>query len=574
MDLGGFNDNFWAVVAAMFALCLLFLAVVFIIYTEKDKGCLDSEVGRFVVRLLVYFGILLGQIMFIPIVYNLMGVFACVREIKYAGGSLEPFPFRDCTQTCWTGQHAIYAGLATVGLVIYVPLSTYTSLIWQMLHDSLLILEKPHYVAFVAIWKLVLCMVHAFFEPFSLAHATTVWVLVSALLFMTVFRRPSTSSYFDLLSITLHALLFWGALSVICGLFFPTWVTIIMTCVGAVLILVEFWLLNQSRLSQSVGQWAKGTIQHRRRIQKKENLKWLLKAEKRRRLKNVASRNNALYNADNPREVPPLHPDDQSGALEEGFVFRNRETGKMVTLLGMRQSARSAALSSKVLGLELRTAIPSRTPMSFHIRGNQPGTLLIMRSPDATLYNYLRLKVNGYVAFYNAHRKKLSKERPSNVSGDVAAEKYLVAIMGPSHDILPAAKAEEEYAPVELFTPVNNQYLVTILQNAGKDRRSFEGNLRHHAAALSEWIATHRASASYLGRHVCKTFKIDAYRPVKKEHVAGAQTHQYQQKIAELRLEMAKLDANYERQKQAVYAREFARGKTAGAQKRRRSRRR
>ena len=47
--------------------------------------------------------------------------------------------------------------------------------------------------------------------------------------------------------------------------------------------------------------------------------------------------------------------------------------------------------------------VPRTTPISYQMRPSDTmGRLLIMRSPDSSLYSYIQLKLNAYIAYHNA----------------------------------------------------------------------------------------------------------------------------------------------------------------------------
>jgi hypothetical protein len=70
----------------------------------------------------------IGNVLFMPIIAILLSVFVCYET---SGDDIsDAFLEKDCYETCWQGEHAIYLSFAAVVLVIYEPLSVYMRPKW------------------------------------------------------------------------------------------------------------------------------------------------------------------------------------------------------------------------------------------------------------------------------------------------------------------------------------------------------------------------------------------------------------------------------------------------------------
>ncbi len=49
-------------------------------------------------------------------------------------------------------------------------------------------------------------------------------------------------------------------------------------------------------------------------------------------------------------------------------------------------------------------AVPNQSLVSFTLRGENEGILVVMRSPSCTLYQYLQRKINAFIAYHVAFR--------------------------------------------------------------------------------------------------------------------------------------------------------------------------
>ena len=83
----------------------------------------------------------LGNMLFLPIISTLTGVFLCYKS---ASDSLsDSFLNKDCTERCWQGSHTAYTVLSTAALLCYIPLAVFTRPLWQELQPNLHIKAQP-----------------------------------------------------------------------------------------------------------------------------------------------------------------------------------------------------------------------------------------------------------------------------------------------------------------------------------------------------------------------------------------------------------------------------------------------
>lgn len=582
-----FNIFFENTVYTCVAFAVLFCLMVLIIYTESEASCLTSSSGRSMVQWMTFLCPAIGDVMFIPIVYNLLSVFSCMKtyRLPIIMNDFQPFMARDCTMECWSGNHIKLTVVAAITLAVYVPTAIYTRPIWQVLHDSLTIKSQPKYVIFMSYWKLMLCITHAFFQQFPGIHCFLIIALMAIALFITVQWTPTTLPLFDLLLMVLHAILFWISVSVVVGLFLKGMVTFLILAGGSGLILIEYWYLSNYDLGGEDGRYAKGSVEWKRRQSLKKLEEKAAKKTRRSKLKNVASYDNAAYNSETGRDLPPLSdiedlPDDpelrlmkiNSGSLQ-GLVFRDKETGKEVRVLGVKNKHIAPGIKTgnlKVLGLKLDTPIPTQTPVSFHIRDKDNGTLVIMRSPDSSLYKYLQLKLNGYIAYFNAHFVVNIKDRPKvakREKGALVKKPYLTAAEGPSHDLFDRRVVDDD-SHIKRYQPVNNNNLMAIVQNTGPDLESFQYNIVHHAKSLNEWIYKHHATPSVLGSQICKVFNVKPYTQKKKVYVYNKQTQVVDRKIKEIEALLQNLRETADQRIRVAREQGYARGKDEARRKR------
>ena len=492
-DKDDYNNMYWFTIFWCFSAAMFFMFLCLAVYYETEKSCLRFKVGRKVVKFITFVGPAFGNLAFIPIVYNFLGVFACQKEFRPIGSNddFTPYVARDCLRTCYESNHVGFSMFAMFGLLAYIPWAVYTAPVWQMLHDEVTIKDQPSYLIFQVNWKLCMCIAHAFFEQYPMVHSTMMFVLTAVDLLVVIFKRPTTLPYFDLVTLCFKATVFWWATCLVAGLWIRNWAAIIIFIIGGGWVALELFILNLVKLGDIGGRFAEGSKDYNRHQRYLREKKRRDKIERRRRLIQLSYYHNAVYNAENPRDVPPLDPEVMAGNRftyddykdlsltssddedfkvfdEEDFEIRNKETGRAIRLLGVQNKKGGAQSSAKVLGLRLAQAIPTQTAMSFQLRNDNTGTLLIMRSPEATLYSYLQLKINGYVAYYNAYEDDTAVEMAPVEKPQGTEVPYLSFVSGPGHDFLPRHVESKEEEDVEEYVPVNNDSLLTILQNSCK----------------------------------------------------------------------------------------------------------
>jgi basic membrane protein A len=431
-----YNNVFFTVFFGVFAGAMFYVFLCGLVYSESERKCLGWGGGRLLVRFLIYIGPVFCHILFIPIMYNLLGVFACLKEYRpLTGGEWTPFMARDCRRTCYEGNHIGVAVMAAVALLAYLPTAVWTAPVWQLMQDTLTIQDQPNFQLFSIHWKLLLCIARAIFEQYNLLHATMLVTLMGVYFVVVLRWPPTTLPFMDLQIYTWSGVAFWVATMSVAGLFIRTWVTFVVMGCGTGLIFFLYSSLIASNLEED-GKWAPGTIAYMARKKREAAIEKRRQIEKKFRLMNLAQYNDALQKASNPRDVPPLDPRIREGGfmLEDDLVFVNKVTGRTVRILKIASrdmDVMAKSRTTKVLGLQLNTPIPSQMPMSYHLRKDATGTLLVMRAPDSTLYNYLRLKLNGYIAYYNAHDESLPKKlRKTRTRVEVEEAPFLQAVAG------------------------------------------------------------------------------------------------------------------------------------------------
>lgn len=611
-----YNDAYWSIIVFCFILTLMFAFIFTVIYFQLDKFCIGGKFGQYITHSLVILGPFFGNVLFIPIVSNFLGAFSCMKQRRPTTlDTFTPFLARDCSLECWTGAHNNYVGVATVGLAIYLPLSFFGAPIWQMLPDSLTIKDQPKFVMVQMQWKLFYCMSQAFFIQFPIVHSICMLNLSALLFFLSVWWQPTTLPYFDLVVMAFNAEQFWCSIAVVTGLFLPGKITLAILGSGCILIMVEFFILNSGRGKDEGGRYAKDSIDwhnHRKKMALEQQLKEL---EKQRRLKETAKYNRRVLMASNPRDVPPLPPSITSGDIKidiedmadlEDVKFVDRYTGRTVTVKGILNKKKPVVKFPKVMGLKLDTPIPSQFPMSFKLRPDNTGTLLIMRSPDATLKKYLDLKVNAYQAHHTAYRypappevdkseKELEREQRMLQADDEMAREpepisrmhslsqlspfskkrknsktfanqlqvYCSQLEGPSHDILPF-KEEVKEAAMEPYMPVNNASLLAILQNCGTEERSFQAHIVYHSMSLGEWIQKNKSSATRLGKEFCNIFKVEPFVPVHEHKVYDDKYLALKKKLDDLKDMYENMENEFSYKLQVHMQKKFAEGRATG----------
>jgi hypothetical protein len=71
---------------------------------------------------------ILSNVLFLPIVAVLIEVFMCTET---TGDDLDDaFLDKDCHEQCWESTHNAYTALATIGLLIYTPISIFMRPKW------------------------------------------------------------------------------------------------------------------------------------------------------------------------------------------------------------------------------------------------------------------------------------------------------------------------------------------------------------------------------------------------------------------------------------------------------------
>jgi hypothetical protein len=82
--------------------------------------------------------------LFMPTIAVLSSVFICYETSGDDVG--DAFMDKDCFQTCWTGEHLLYA------ILIYEPLSVYMLPKWQEIQLDLNVIAQPVFMMFKSIF--------------------------------------------------------------------------------------------------------------------------------------------------------------------------------------------------------------------------------------------------------------------------------------------------------------------------------------------------------------------------------------------------------------------------------------
>ena len=79
--------------------------------------------------------------LFLPVVSVLLSNFPCSRSTGTA--FTESFLDRDCAERCWAGTHVKYTAMATICLLVYIPIQLITKPMWEEMQENLSRLCPP-----------------------------------------------------------------------------------------------------------------------------------------------------------------------------------------------------------------------------------------------------------------------------------------------------------------------------------------------------------------------------------------------------------------------------------------------
>ncbi|CAG9322183.1 unnamed protein product [Blepharisma stoltei] len=122
---------------------------------------------------------ILGNLCVIPIVSILLDVFNCRNA---TGGALsDSFIGKDCTMTCWNYPHNLYASLALISLLSYVPLAVYCRPIWQNLQLEINIITRPLHLMTKSIIQVTIVVLKGTLKPYNQSLHGLVFLFILAI---------------------------------------------------------------------------------------------------------------------------------------------------------------------------------------------------------------------------------------------------------------------------------------------------------------------------------------------------------------------------------------------------------
>mmetsp|Transcript_15637 Transcript_15637/g.28449 ORF Transcript_15637/g.28449 Transcript_15637/m.28449 type:complete len:1128 (+) Transcript_15637:18-3401(+) len=137
---------------------------------------------------------LLGNAIFLPVISVLFDIFVCEEAHGPDKSSLEfedSFMYRDCSEDCWSGSHMTYSTLATVSLLIYLPVTVLSRPVWQQLVPDLHVFTRPSFYIQKTFVEVSVVMLRRGLRPRNqIAHALVFLALISVHLAVSCLRKP------------------------------------------------------------------------------------------------------------------------------------------------------------------------------------------------------------------------------------------------------------------------------------------------------------------------------------------------------------------------------------------------
>ena len=118
-----------------------------------------------------------------------MSIFSCSNA---TGDSLiESYLDKDCSMSCYKGNHLKYSYLSGIALFLYVIISVINRPIWDSKQVSLNISTKVNYYAVQSVFQVLILMIQTVFDMYELVFSGLINGVIIILLFMyTIKTKP------------------------------------------------------------------------------------------------------------------------------------------------------------------------------------------------------------------------------------------------------------------------------------------------------------------------------------------------------------------------------------------------
>jgi hypothetical protein len=196
-------DTFWVLIYCLFFYSLIWSIVC--IFTILFDG---FPVKKSILLKDSIFPIL-GQICFMPVFSELMNIYLCGQGI---GDSLtDSFMDYDCTLSCYTGKHLIFAVVGGIFILSYLITAIYLRPVWEYLQTSLHISTKSSYLSILSLFQVTSVILSKVLSYYSeTIQAGALCGLIFAMIIYTVFSTPYNLKSAKIEQIVSLSLAFWG----------------------------------------------------------------------------------------------------------------------------------------------------------------------------------------------------------------------------------------------------------------------------------------------------------------------------------------------------------------------------